>query len=105
MKLSVSDPALLTLFQVESRSDDLPRYDAVELVVALDISVVDQLEGDLILEAGLLDDVLGILKLLLRQGDASVAAPGSAHQLDGQSAPAAANLQHLVGTLHPRLNT
>jgi hypothetical protein len=101
MKLSVSDPALLTLFQVESRSDDLPRYDAVELVVALDISVVDQLEGDLILEAGLLDDVLGILKLLLRQGDASVAA----HQLDGQSAPAAANLQHLVGTLHPRLNT
>lgn len=48
-------------------------------MVALDILVIHQFKRDLVLKAGLLDKVLGILKLLLRQCDATV----EARQVDG----------------------
>ena len=66
-------------------------------------AIVDQLEADMVGDAGFLRAPPRDLQLLLRQGDAGDVDPGDLVQIERHPAPAAADVEHSLARLQMQL--
>ena len=76
------------------------RDDPVEL--PFELAIIDQLELDMVGDAGLLGALAGDLQLLFRQGDAEHVDAGDLVQVERHAAPAAADVEHALARLQVR---